>query len=788
KVTISADRPERDGYRFINWNSKIDGSGKIYTGSATYSDNASIVLYAQWDANAYKLRFDANGGYCSSDGITIDFGQPFGDLPVPTYPGYDFEGWYTLKEGGELVQPNHTFPTANNLIVYAHWVPIIYQVDFDGNGYDGEGALPETQYKKFNESIILRMNSPQMAGGKFIEWNTEPDGSGTTYTDGARYGTNANLTLFAVWDRVKYTVTFDANSGTGAPQAIIKEHGLETVLPDTIPTRYGYSFEYWNTRPDGMGTPYYPGGTYNENGNKTLYAIWVAGPFTVRYNGCGGSISASSMNYVFDSPYGTMPTAEKVGYDFLGWFSEENGGEIVNSQDKVGKYSILYAHWKAKTYTLNFDANGGSISQASKTVTYDSEIGELPVPVKQGYIFSGWFNEKGRQFKPESIVKFNADQNLTARWAPSHYVVYFDPAGGSCDRAYMSVQSGSAYGSLPVPSREGFRFTGWYDGETAVTESRIFTCAKDLTLKAKWEFTGTVAPSEDSYTVTFVSGDASQSLTVKCGDEIQLPVPAEREGKTFTGWYPEVPYTVENEDLTFTAAYINDIWFAEFIADGAVAAAEEYTANTLSVSEPSVPEKPGYYGNWDAYSLVPGGTVVFADYTPVIYTATFVTGGEVIATVTYTVEDEGIEEPQVPYRSGYTGRWAEYTLIPGGITVVAVYDLDVGGITISIGDSVSSKPFEADYRSAVRIIPRVSKSISVTEIRWYIDGEYDSTGGEYYVKDVRKGFKVRADLCYKDKVIATSGEKQIKINSGFIQRVIAFFKALFDNLPTKTIS
>lgn len=82
--------------------------------------------------------------------------------------------------------------------------------------------------------------------------------------------------LEVVTQETEYTVTFNANGGSGAPAAQTKDEGDSLTLSDVVPTRDGYTFAHWNTASDDSGTSYSPGGTYSADANATLYAIWTS--------------------------------------------------------------------------------------------------------------------------------------------------------------------------------------------------------------------------------------------------------------------------------------------------------------------------------------------------------------------------------------------------------------------------------------------------------------------------------------------------------------------------------
>lgn len=146
----------------------------------------------------------------------------------------------------------------------------------------------------------------------------------------------------------KYNVTFNANSGIGAPSAQKKVYGKTLTLSKTKPTRKGYTFKNWNTKANGSGTSYSAGSSYTANAAATLYAQWTANSYKVTFNANGGTTPTSSKNVTYNSTYSTLPTPSRAGYSFKGWHTAENGGTEITSNSKVTITSAqtLYAQWE----------------------------------------------------------------------------------------------------------------------------------------------------------------------------------------------------------------------------------------------------------------------------------------------------------------------------------------------------------------------------------------------------------------------------------------------------------
>lgn len=144
---------------------------------------------------------------------------------------------------------------------------------------------------------------------------------------------------------------------------------------------------------------------------------------TVTLDAMGGECSVSSVIVNVGGVYGVLPVPRKSGEVFQGWFRIPDGGEPVNEITVVLTETdhTLYAHWTTKTeFLLTFDPNGGRISpySAEKQIYSGAVYGELPEPMRDGYIFLGWFTEPslGEQIQPTDMVTVIEDQTVFAHW------------------------------------------------------------------------------------------------------------------------------------------------------------------------------------------------------------------------------------------------------------------------------------------------------------------------------------------------------------------------------------
>ena len=178
---------------------------------------------------------------------------------------------------------------------------------------------------------------------------------------------------------------------------------------------------------------------------------------TVQLDANGGTVRPASTtvtcNSSYSNTYGALPTPTRTGYDFDGWYTQETGGTKVTATTSVGTNppTTLYAHWIGKKYTVTLDANGGTVSMASRTATYGSKYPALPAPTRTGYSFDGWYTQKtgGTKVDDNTTVTTAADHTLYAHWhltpaqAPYDVKLTMDATGVYGERIYHRVSASS---------------------------------------------------------------------------------------------------------------------------------------------------------------------------------------------------------------------------------------------------------------------------------------------------------------------------------------------------------
>ena len=501
QITQTSTKP---GYDFDGW-FKDAALTTVITNTQGLLDDTSV--YAKFTPHTYTLIYDRNGGQGTSERVSATYDS---DITLKeceyTKVGYTFKEWNTKADGtGTAYSPNSTVKNLTEeargeASLYAIYTPNEYTIKFDNNG--GTGAIANMN-ATYDTNITLTQNSFTKTGYTFKEWNTSADGTGTSYDDAAsvkNLATSGEVTLYAIYNECEYTVNFNKNNenATGSIDSLKIKYTESKELPSAAYTLYGYNFKEWNTKADGTGTAY-----QNEArvtgaiGDITLYAIYDAKEVTVSFV-VGSGTQPDSIKVRYDGNYSNLPTPSRVGYSFDGFYLDEDLTNKVVDNTKVtnAENHSLYAKWSPLTFTIKFDKNSdtavGSISDI--TFTYPSE-GKLTknTLTNEGMFFQGWSVTKtgNVQYHDEADIKDIRVSNdelvitLYAVWF-NGYTISFNTDGGSRVEPITQVIGGEI--SKPAdPTKTGYIFKGWLDGETLVTEFPTVMMEGGKNYKASWQ-------------------------------------------------------------------------------------------------------------------------------------------------------------------------------------------------------------------------------------------------------------------------------------------------------------
>lgn len=247
----------------------------VYSGSASGTITKATSVFLNFTTNSYSITYNNNGGSGSVSSQSFKHGKSvtISAGTALSKTGHTFNGWNTNAAG---TGTNYTVGTAytpnQNLTLYAKWKANTYTINYDANG--GTGA-PSSQTKTYGVNLILQEGTPTRTGYLFKYWTTEKNGGGTGYYPKGTYSIDSGVTLYAQWEIIKNSITYDGNAdnATNVPNWVNKNYG-DSITIAAGPTRPGYKFTGWNTAMDGKGTSYAAGATYSKNENLILYAQW----------------------------------------------------------------------------------------------------------------------------------------------------------------------------------------------------------------------------------------------------------------------------------------------------------------------------------------------------------------------------------------------------------------------------------------------------------------------------------------------------------------------------------
>ena len=243
---------------------------------------------------------------------------------------------------------------------------------------------------------------PIRNGYEFLGWSKSSNATSPTYGIVSTFyaPVNETSTLYAVWAAQTYTISYNANGGSGAPSSQTKTHGVTLTLSSTKPTRVGYEFLGWATSPTATSATYSAGGSYTNNGTATLYAVWKAKEYSVLYNGNGGTHSITggetwedtTNKFTFGKEYNiSLETLgdkdfKYPGYNLLGWNTSWTATEpLTTLKIEKDEQPQLYAIWELGSNIRVYTNENWQIA-----IPYIYENGEWKLSISKVFNNEAW--------------------------------------------------------------------------------------------------------------------------------------------------------------------------------------------------------------------------------------------------------------------------------------------------------------------------------------------------------------------------------------------------------------
>lgn len=277
-VTLSDVTPTRAGYRFLGWSEDPNAATASYAPGTTQTFNDNVTLYAVWEANQYTISFNANGGTNPPPAQTKTYGESLTLTDSePTRDGYEFAGWATSNTAVSAdYQPGDTYDAEGNATLYAVWQLIVetHTLTYNANGgADAPAAQTQTYSVEDQRSFIVTSQQPTRDGHAFRGWSNTASGA-VDYAAGDTITAAEDKTIYAVWEKTRFTITYDANGGTNPPAAQTKEKDVPIALTMDAPEKQSSVFVGWSTDPSATEAAYHGGDLFTANADTVLYAVW----------------------------------------------------------------------------------------------------------------------------------------------------------------------------------------------------------------------------------------------------------------------------------------------------------------------------------------------------------------------------------------------------------------------------------------------------------------------------------------------------------------------------------
>lgn len=561
-LTVAANTGNlvKTGSTFTGWNTAADGTGTSYlaNGSTTLTTTQDLTLYAQWRANTYSYTYQLNGGTSTVPvSGTVLHGETITVTSTPVRDGFTFAGW---NDGTANRNAGSVISVTSNLVLVAQWTAQSFPINYLPNYSGATETMSAGSYVSGGVPHVIANSGFSRSGYRFDNWNTQADGTGTTFVSGAGYSTSANLTLYAQWTAQSYTITYNGNAATGGtvPETATITTGIMFLASSNTGalSRTGYAFDGWYTNASGTGgTAYAVGAAITTTQNLTLFAKWNIISPTITFNAGEVAIGKPSglridnptsaqygSLYQLPNPDTSTVTVESNQYAFAGW---ETGGVTYKAGDnyRMGASNLIFTAQWIPMFTVKYVLNGGSGSVPADTLKLSGETITVTsvVPTRTGYNFAGWKDQSGNTIPTgEGAWTITATSFIAyAQWTPVLVNINFNLGGGVGSVAPITGKATNELVALPIntSTKTGYTFTGWRINPLYPEGATYVVGTQDATFTAEWAgntytityngngATGGTVPNSGTYT----SGGSDYVVSSNSGN-------LAKSGFTFAGW------------------------------------------------------------------------------------------------------------------------------------------------------------------------------------------------------------------------------------------------------------
>ena len=566
--------PSKAGSKFLYWK---DETGKIITENTFVTEAKSYKLYAYYGENTYKIAYELNGGILSNQITQAKYGE---DVTLDN-PSKTIKVTINDNNEGSVISENEI----SKILTFKGWSGKDISGTAIANGVSWNGSIIKaTTFKNLTDeqdkTVTLEANFEDTS-------ITLPSVEKTGYTcvlkdENNTYQPESSIILNGNGDNKEltvecgantYTVSYNANGGSGTMDATTCTYDKDCTLRANTYTKVGYTFDHWelnaNTYKDQATVK-----NLGESGNVELKAIWKANTYKIAYELNGGSASNLPTGATFDKDIEiSNPTKEvnvtidennqgatlvKTIYtgspSFKGWIGTNlSNTALVNNVSWSGALT-KETKFKNLTSTLNATVN--------LTANYDEANITLDIPTKVGYT-CGYTDEKNGDIKYTTSINTSEDKTIYVKCNPNTYTITFDTDGGTTVSSKTATYD-SKIGTLTNPTKAGYNFAGWYLDTESITSESVYKYTKDITLKAKWTeatntkytvnyYLQTIDKKYDAATESIVyTGTTNKTVDAALKTYEGFVTPSKQTVKILADGSAKVDYYYERKELKVT--------------------------------------------------------------------------------------------------------------------------------------------------------------------------------------------------------------------------------------------
>ena len=533
----------------INNNVNIEYKNDGINGEAGYYFNSMIKGTSNKDVQECTL---SNNIFTCQDGNTKEI------KGFTWYKTLDNNINITHTENGNGKITARTLDKSNNMAEAVKEISV-YKIVFKKGTADTIGGVA-TDIEKLctaEKSKTCSVTSPSVEknGYEIIGWNTSNSATTSSWNVNTSKSISTNSTYYPITKLNTYTVSYNANGGSGAPASQTKTTNNNLTLSSVKPTRVGYTFQGWGTSSSATTATYQPGGTYSDNKSITLYAVWKINKVNIKFSTNSGTVQTSSTN---------------ASGNIYKW-KQDSSGVVSRTAANGSTYSNPF-------FTLNYGSstdrdglpNYNNLKYLNITKTGHNAISGQEWKCLSGCTLSGKVFNQATVYKASDFCdasKGDCTVTLGVNWVASTYTITLDSQGATSSgttKVYYQYNTTKTINgtvcyyytnstltnclsngyNITKPTKTNYTFSGYYTGtngsgtnyvnSSGTFINNVYKTTGNRTLYAKWTLNTKKMYVNDINGLYCMSksGGGERIRLFSCGDVITVKANSEPNG-----WY-----------------------------------------------------------------------------------------------------------------------------------------------------------------------------------------------------------------------------------------------------------